>query len=70
MTSFAQHNFANQKALIRVDFNVPLDKQTLAITDVVVSQNGLWYREGEGISPFATIPENFSRERSLFPTLL
>jgi len=33
MTSFAQHNFANQKALIRVDFNVPLDKQTLAITD-------------------------------------
>ena len=33
MTSFAQHNFANQKALVRVDFNVPLDKQTLAITD-------------------------------------
>ncbi len=33
MTSFAQHNFANQKVLIRVDFNVPLDKQTLAITD-------------------------------------
>ena len=33
MTSFAEHNFANQKALIRVDFNVPLDKQTLAITD-------------------------------------
>ena len=33
MTSFAQHSFANEKALIRVDFNVPLDKQTLAITD-------------------------------------
>jgi phosphoglycerate kinase len=33
MTSFAQHNFANQKALIRVDFNVPLNKQTLAIID-------------------------------------
>lgn len=33
MISFAQHNFANEKALIRVDFNVPLDKQTLAITD-------------------------------------
>ena len=33
MTSFAQHNFENQKALIRVDFNVPLDKQTLTITD-------------------------------------
>jgi phosphoglycerate kinase len=33
MTSFAQHNFENQKVLIRVDFNVPLDKQTLTITD-------------------------------------
>ncbi len=33
MTSFAQHNFANEKVLIRVDFNVPLDKQTFAITD-------------------------------------
>ena len=33
MTSFAQHNFANQKTLIRVDFNVPLNKQTLAIID-------------------------------------
>ena len=33
MTPFAEQNFANQKALIRVDFNVPLDKQTLAITD-------------------------------------
>jgi phosphoglycerate kinase len=33
MTNFSQHNFANQKALIRVDFNVPLDKTTLAITD-------------------------------------
>ncbi len=26
-------NFANKKALIRVDFNVPLDKQTFAVTD-------------------------------------
>jgi phosphoglycerate kinase len=26
-------NFKNHKALIRVDFNVPLDKQTLAVTD-------------------------------------
>ena len=33
MTSFAEHNFENQKALIRVDFNVPLDKQTFTITD-------------------------------------
>ncbi len=33
MSKFANHNFAGQKALIRVDFNVPLDKQTLAITD-------------------------------------
>jgi phosphoglycerate kinase len=33
MSKFSDHNFANQKALIRVDFNVPLDKQTFAITD-------------------------------------
>ena len=33
MSKFSQHNFANQKALIRVDFNVPLDKVTFAITD-------------------------------------
>jgi phosphoglycerate kinase len=33
MSKFSDHNFAGQKALIRVDFNVPLDKQTLAITD-------------------------------------
>lgn len=26
-------NFKNHKALVRVDFNVPLDKQTLAVTD-------------------------------------
>ena len=26
-------NFADKRALIRVDFNVPLDKQTLEITD-------------------------------------
>jgi phosphoglycerate kinase len=33
MSKFSQYNFAGQKALIRVDFNVPLDKKTLAITD-------------------------------------
>ena len=33
MSKFTSHNFLGQKALIRVDFNVPLDKQTLAITD-------------------------------------
>lgn len=33
MSKFSQHNFSGQKALIRVDFNVPLDKQTLTITD-------------------------------------
>jgi len=33
MSKFSEHNFSGQKALIRVDFNVPLDKQTLAITD-------------------------------------
>jgi phosphoglycerate kinase len=33
MSKFSNYNFAGQKALIRVDFNVPLDKQTMAITD-------------------------------------
>jgi len=33
MSKFTAYNFKGQKALIRVDFNVPLDKQTLAITD-------------------------------------
>jgi phosphoglycerate kinase len=33
MSKFSDYNFAGQKALIRVDFNVPLDKQTSAITD-------------------------------------
>jgi phosphoglycerate kinase len=33
MSLFSTHDFANQKALIRVDFNVPLDKQTYVIGD-------------------------------------
>lgn len=33
MSQFSNHNFSGQKALIRVDFNVPLDKQTQAIGD-------------------------------------
>lgn len=33
MKTVDQFSFAGKKALIRVDFNVPLDKQTLAITD-------------------------------------
>lgn len=33
MSKFSSHNFNGQRALIRVDFNVPLDKQTQAITD-------------------------------------
>jgi phosphoglycerate kinase len=33
MPSFSNYSFAGQKALVRVDFNVPLDKQTQAITD-------------------------------------
>jgi phosphoglycerate kinase len=33
MSKFSHYNFAGQKALVRVDFNVPLDKQTFAITD-------------------------------------
>lgn len=33
MSQFSQYNFKDKKALIRVDFNVPLDKQSFAITD-------------------------------------
>ena len=33
MSKFSQYNFSGKKALIRVDFNVPLDKATLTITD-------------------------------------
>ena len=33
MSKFSDHNFSNEKALIRVDFNVPLDKKTFEITD-------------------------------------
>jgi phosphoglycerate kinase len=33
MSKFSEYNFANQKALIRVDFNVPLDKKSFEITD-------------------------------------
>lgn len=33
MLKFSQYNFKDQKALIRVDFNVPLDKKTFEITD-------------------------------------
>jgi phosphoglycerate kinase len=33
MSKFSSFNFSGKKALIRVDFNVPLDKATYAITD-------------------------------------
>jgi len=33
MSKFSDHSFKGQKALIRVDFNVPLDKETYRITD-------------------------------------
>lgn len=33
MTSFNSLNFEGKKVLIRVDFNVPLDKETLEVTD-------------------------------------
>src|SRR6516225_6705641 len=33
MSKFSDYNFANQRALIRVDFNVPLDKKTFEIKD-------------------------------------
>ena len=33
MNNLKKYNFKNRKALIRVDFNVPLDKKTLKVTD-------------------------------------
>lgn len=33
MSKFSQYNFSGQKALVRVDFNVPLDKQNFTIGD-------------------------------------
>src|SRR6266487_4709378 len=33
MSKFSSHNFTNEKALTRVDFNVPLDKKTFEIAD-------------------------------------
>ena len=33
MKTVDNYNFSGKKALIRVDFNVPLDKVTLAVTD-------------------------------------
>ncbi|HQV00646.1 MAG TPA: phosphoglycerate kinase, partial [Bacteroidia bacterium] len=33
MKTVADYNFKDKKALVRVDFNVPLDKGTLAVTD-------------------------------------
>ena len=33
MLNIENYNFAGKKAIIRVDFNVPLDKQTLTVTD-------------------------------------
>ena len=33
MITIDDFNFAGKKALVRVDFNVPLDKETFAVTD-------------------------------------
>ncbi len=33
MSKFSTHSFKGEKALIRVDFNVPLDKKSFAVTD-------------------------------------
>jgi phosphoglycerate kinase len=33
MRTIADFNFSGKRAVIRVDFNVPLDKQTFAVTD-------------------------------------
>jgi phosphoglycerate kinase len=33
MNNIQHYDFSGKRALIRVDFNVPLDKETLKITD-------------------------------------
>lgn len=33
MAAIDSYNFKGKRAIIRVDFNVPLDKQTFAVTD-------------------------------------
>ena len=33
MIDINSYNFAGKKAIVRVDFNVPLNKQTLEVTD-------------------------------------
>ena len=33
MNSIDTYNFQGKRALVRVDFNVPLDKETMAVTD-------------------------------------
>ena len=33
MQSIHSYNFQGKRALIRVDFNVPLDKETMQVTD-------------------------------------
>ncbi len=33
MKTISTYNFKGKRALIRVDFNVPLNKQTLEVTD-------------------------------------
>ena len=33
MQNIHTYDFSNKRALIRVDFNVPLNKETLAVTD-------------------------------------
>ena len=33
MQNISNYDFSGKKALIRVDFNVPLDKETMAVTD-------------------------------------
>ena len=33
MSRFSEYSFRGKKALVRVDFNVPLDKQTQEVSD-------------------------------------
>ena len=38
MATIATYDFQNKRALVRVDFNVPLNKETLEVTDAIRSK--------------------------------
>ena len=54
MAIIDKYNFSGKRALIRVDFNVPMDKNTLTITD--------YTRIKAAIPTIRKVLENKSRE--------